>query len=89
MVMAFPKSLRQHPNRTFFFPFSVTDSRLEGWEELVQVEWEGVELLAAWVCLERPEPVPEMVSPVLPHCAVTPVQGIVQKICYSSSDKCF
>ena len=88
MVVALPKSHPQLPNRTIS-PHFIIDGRLEGWEELVQVEWEGVELLAAWVCLERPEPVPEMVSPVLPHCAVTPVQSVVQKICYSASDKCF
>lgn len=88
MGVASPESLRQQPNRTPF-SVSVTDSGSEGWEELVEVEWEGVELLAAWIRLERPEPVPEMVPPVLPHGAITPVQGVVQKICYSASNECF
>lgn len=61
----------------------------KGREELVEVKRQGVELLTAWVCLERPESVPEMVPPVLPGGAVMSVQGVVQEISYSASDKCF
>lgn len=64
-------------------------AKSEGWEELVEVERQRVELLAAWVCPERPESVPEMVPPVLPGSAVMPLEGIVQQICYSASDECF
>jgi len=81
--VALPKS--QPPNNIFRYQLPAAGS--EGWEELVEVEWEGVELLAARVSLEGPEPVPEMVPPVLPHGAVSPVQGVVQKIRHSPGNK--
>jgi hypothetical protein len=59
----------------------------EGREEFVEVEREGVELLAARVGLEGPEPVPEMVAPVLPRDAIAPVQGVVQKIRHRPANK--
>jgi hypothetical protein len=66
---------------------SYQPSGSEGREEFVEVEWEGVELLAARVCLEGPEPVPEMVPPVLPHGAISPLQRIVQEIRHSPADE--
>ena len=71
------------------FPFSLQKHGSEGGEELVEVEGQGVELLASRVCLERPEPVPEMVAPVLPGGAVVPVQGAVQEKGGGASDERF
>lgn len=79
--------IHNHLTEQHFPSPSYQPSGSEGREELVEVEWEGVELLAARVCLEGPEPVPEMVPPVLPHGAISPLQRIVQEIRHSPADE--
>jgi hypothetical protein len=69
--------------------FFVTNNESERREELVEVEWEGVELLAAWVCLEGPESVPEMVSTIFPGGAIAPGQGVVQEQRHGAPNECF
>ena len=50
-----------------------------GREELVEVEGQGVELLATAVRLEAPELVPPVVAPVPPYRGVTPQDRVVQE----------
>jgi hypothetical protein len=76
-------------NLTAFPLFFVTNSESERREELVEVEWEGVELLTAWVSLEGPESVPEMVSTIFPGGAIAPGQGVVQEQCHGAPNECF
>lgn len=87
--VALPKSQSTTNLTTTIFLLSVTRHQQgsEGREEFVEVEREGVELLAARVGLEGPEPVPEMVAPVLPRDAISPVQGVVQKIRHRPANK--
>jgi hypothetical protein len=49
-------------------------------EELVEVEGQGVELLAPGVLLEAPELVPPVVPSVLPHRALVQVHRVVQEV---------
>ena len=51
----------------------------DGREELVEVEGQRVELLAAAVRLEAPELVPPVVAPVPPHAAVPHLDRVVQQ----------
>ena len=63
-------------------PLSATQaagSGSHGREELVEVEGQGVELLATAVRLEAPELVPPVVAPVPPHRGVTPLDRVVQE----------